>query len=771
MKNKIKKKLDEQKTKKENNKNTSIIKEIDNNNKDKEIKDYKKVFEMFDKFPNENLFKSIQYSLNERLEFQNKEDKFRFLSLIINISYYNFLFLLFFLYFRFFLSNLHNYYMGKTFYAKTLITHLISFFISYIILKKKKRAEKSIYRYIVKIIFDINHLVFIYFNYNSQNDFSKMYEFIYNGISYIILIIKLKYIIYSIINITIILFISSEKKIIILNFCKIIYGIAFSIINVYSIKKFIKYLWILYDSFKRSFLIFNNLLENNFCPIFIVSKNMDILYCNKEGKKFINNIIGEKIDSRKEFKIEINFKKIIPEILNDLFFELLENSLNSNKEVSNFYFPFIFHNEKLTNLEYKKHSNYFLFSGELNKLNWYNIICEKCIWKVYHCYYLNLIPCDDYLFINNIFNEQIKILLDKYELFIDNTNKICEIILKCEKISKVPNSTKRTSKKFIFSLDKNFMNDNSIDKDMNNVFPKMDFSILFFFKNQSEVLFDLLLTQNIYFCFLNKRKEIEKICEKEEINLYYFTKYFSLYFDYLLTSKNFSLEFKIKENCRKIIIHEKLLRITMFNILLFILSNSKSNTNKKIIVCSIRLSKEKNYHSKSLNNFSLTNFLGKKRSLKSEKKIKELKTNQIFSLEFDISISGDSLLDYNKINKILKTQKIKDSFLKTEIVKSNLNIGILTVYNIITQFYKKEFTMNSNEKGNIVSFKLTCEKEVKINYNDEENQSCHENFYFYDQYFHDKIMNKIYENKEKYNIFNSIKINNDSGNEKDFIQF
>ena len=111
MKNKIKKKLDEQKTKKENNKNSPIKKEIDNNNKDKEIKDYKKVFEMFDKFPNENLFKSIQYSLNERLEFQNKEDKFRFLSLIINISYYNFLFLLFFLYFRFFLSNLHNYYM------------------------------------------------------------------------------------------------------------------------------------------------------------------------------------------------------------------------------------------------------------------------------------------------------------------------------------------------------------------------------------------------------------------------------------------------------------------------------------------------------------------------------------------------------------------------------------------------------------------------------------------------------------------------------------
>ena len=48
--------------------------------------------------------------------------------------------------------------------------------------------------------------------------------------------------------------------------------------------------------------------------------------------------------------------------------------------------------------------------------------------------------------------------------------------------------------------------------------------------------------------------------------------------------------------------------------------------------------------------------------MKEKEKIKELKTNQIFSLEFDISISGDSLLDYNKINKILKTQKIKDSY-------------------------------------------------------------------------------------------------------------
>ena len=40
----------------------------------------------------------------------------------------------------------------------------------------------------------------------------------------------------------------------------------------------------------------------------------------------------------------------------------------------------------------------------------------------------------------------------------------------------------------------------------------------------------------------------------------------------------------MKENCKFIIIQENLLRITVFNVLLFILSNTKGNNdNKKIL--------------------------------------------------------------------------------------------------------------------------------------------------------------------------------------------
>ena len=39
----------------------------------------------------------------------------------------------------------------------------------------------------------------------------------------------------------------------------------------------------------------------------------------------------------------------------------------------------------------------------------------------------------------------------------------------------------------------------SFVNDIGIVFPNMDYSILFFFKNQSEILLDLFMTQIIYF--------------------------------------------------------------------------------------------------------------------------------------------------------------------------------------------------------------------------------------------------------------------------------
>ena len=772
MKNKIKKKLEDEKQQ------NQLIKEKENKikNQERETEDYNKNFDFFDKFPNENLFKNAQYGLNEILQFEKEEDKNRYISLLLKISYSNKMTLLFFQYSRFIFISINSFYLNrKKICSMSLYIHIISILISFIILRRNNGGYPI---WIVKFIFDINQSVFIYnaslFNFS----ISPMSELIYNAFSSFILNIQMKDIIYSagIISIT---FLYNYKSLI-SNIIEIIFGNLSSIIFIYLIKRASKYLWILYDSFKKSFRVVNNLLEYNFYPIFIISKNMDILYCNDAAKNFCYFIIKDKnYDSHRKMnlKMETNFQKLIIPSLYNLFNELLEDSLNSEKKEGKFYFPFTTLNENLNNLEYKKYTNLFLISEEYVKLNWYSVICQSCIWKVHKSIFINLIPSDEFIY-NNIFNNQNKFLLGKFEEYIDNSNKMCEIILRCERNSIIPySSSGKNYKRLGIYIKKEEKVESVLSaiNDNNFVFPNMDFTILFFFKNESAILFDLLLTQNIYLSLLNPRTDFE-CYSKKEVNLEFFTNYFSFYFDSLLTSKNYSLEFKIKENCKYIIIQDILLRITIFNILLFILSNSCYNDKKNGIVISIRLSREKNYQNKSFNleHYVVTDFLKKR---KNSVKDRKLTKKGIFSLEFDISITGDNLLDYNKINKILKS-KNDNSFLRLEVEKQNLNIGILTVYYIITKYYKKEFTMNSNEKGNIILFKLTCEKimnSINGEDNNEESYSLfQEKLYFYKMYYHEKLIKNIYNfdinnNNLKLNIIIEKHLNSNSlGKSSDF---
>ncbi len=772
MKNKIKKKLEDEKQQ------NKLIKEKENTikNQERETEDYNKNFDFFDKFPNENLFKNAQYGLNEILQFEKEEDKNRYISLLLKISFSNKVTLFFFQYSRFIVISINSFYFNRNkICSMSLYIHIISILISFIILR---RNNEGYLIWIVKFIFDVNQSVFIYnaslFNFS----ISPMSELIYNAFSSFILNIQMKDIMYSagIISIT---FLYNYKSLI-STFIEIIFGNLSSIIFIYLIKRASKYLWILYDSFKKSFRVVNNLLEYNFYPIFIISKNMDILYCNDAAKNFCYFIIKDKnYDSHRKMnlKMEINFQKLIIPSLYNLFNELLEDSLNSEKKEGKFYFPFTTLNENLNNLEYKKYTNLFLISEEYVKLNWYSVICQSCIWKVHKSIFINLIPSDEFIY-NNILNNQNKFLLGKFEEYIDNSNKMCEIILRCERNSIIPySSSGKNYKRLGIYIKKEEKVESVLStiNDNNFVFPNMDFSILFFFKNQSEILFDLLLTQNIYLSLLNPRTNFE-CYSKKEVNLEFFTNYFSFYFDSLLTSKNYSLEFKIKENCKYIIIQDILLRITIFNILLFILSNSCYNDKKNGIVISIRLSREKNFQNKSFNleHYVVSDFIKKRKNSVKERKLSK---KGIFSLEFDISITGENLLDYNKINKILKS-KNDNSFLRLEVEKQNLNIGILTVYYIITKYYKKEFTMNSNEKGNIILFKLTCEKIMNSINGEDNNEDSYslfqEKLYFYNMYYHEKLIKNIYnfglnDNNLKLNIIIEKHMNSNSlGKSSDF---
>ena len=739
MKNKIKDKI---KQKSNNGPNTDVEKK----KKEREIEDYMKTSQFLDKVPNTNLFKNDgKYSINYLLEFKYEDEDNAMKDLIVAIFYQNQIACIFILYFRFFILNISKLFNGNNFFENNIYIHLFSLLFSYLISKKNKYKEQNT-RILIKIILDINHSIYIIYS-NNKNEVSLFEELLYNSIADIMLNLPLIIIAISFLHISITFFL------VITNFSYfiiIIYAIlqsSGSFFFVYLTKRGIRYLWFLFDSFKRSFTLFYSLMENEPSPVYILSQNMDILYSNNAAKKFEEYIYKSSLNSEIKKKISIkmitNFQNMIIPILYPIFNKLLDETIKN--KIRDFYFPFGSINE---NLNYKNSNNFFLISTEFPKLLWYKVISFKCIWKLSNCIYIKLIPCYAYIR-NEMFLKQIKFFLNKFEDYIENSNKMCEIILRCERNSLLSPSVSNKSFRKLGIYMKNtkakresvlsFVNDIGI------VFPNMDYSILFFFKNQSEILLDLFMTQIIYFSMFAKRVNID-LTNKKTVNLEIFTNYFIFYFDALLTSKYYTIDFKMKENCKFIIIQENLLRITVFNVLLFILSNTKENNdNKKNIVCSLRLSKEKNIQNNSIENTSSIDLLKKKKlNIKNDNRTKIL-----YTLYFDISITGDSNIDYNKINTLLHFDNIANNdFIKLEITKQNyLNIGIITAYYIVTKIFQKEFIMNSNEKGSTILFGLKCEKDLKFSDEDYElNDSfCFykENFYFYNIYYHEKLIKNI----------------------------
>ena len=738
MKNKIKDKIKQKSINIPN-------KDVEKQKKEVEKEDYMKTSQFLDKVPNNNLFKNDgKYSINYLLEFKYEEEDNSMKDLIVATFFQNQIACIFILYSRFFLLNISNLFNGYSFFENNIYIHLFSLVISYLISKKNKYKDQHI-RIFIKLLLDINHSVYIIYS-KYKNEISLYEELSYNSIADIMLNLPLKIIALSFLHISITFFLVMKNYSYFILIIYIIFQSIGSFIFVYLTKRTIRYLWFLFDSFKRSFTLFYSLMENEPSPVYIISQNMDILYSNNAAKKFDEyihkSILNSGLKKKISYKMETNFQKLIIPIIYPVFSKLLDETIKN--KIKAFYFPFGSINETLN---YKNCNNFFLISTEFPKLIWYKVISSKCIWKLSNCIYIKLIPCYAYIR-NEMFLKQIKFILNKLEDYIENSNKMCEIILRCERNSLLSPSVSNKSLRRLGIYMKNtkarresvlsFVNDVGI------VFPNMDYSILFFFKNQSEILLDLFMTQIIYFSIFAKRANID-LTNKKIVNLEIFTNYFIFYFDVLLTSKYYTLDFKMKDNCKFIMIQENLLRITVFNVLLFILSNTKTNNdNKKNIVCSIRLSKEKNIQNNIIENKTVNLLKRKKLSIKNDNR-----TKNFYTIYFDISITGDSNIDYNKINTLLHFDNIANNdFIKIEITKqSYLNIGIITAYYIVTKIFQKEFIMNSNEKGSTILFGLRCEKDLKYSdeYYETNDSFCFykENFYFYNIYYHEKLVRNI----------------------------
>ena len=755
----------------ENNRKIALEREKNENIYEPNIK----VCQIMDNLPNKNLINiEEKYNKNNFLEFLNENNEKEYNIILTCIFKHNNLIIFIILYLRLFWYDFYTITKLIDVFCIKFYFRLISLIISYICLKINKiRIDNLLLRKIVKIIYDINHAISIYYFYSvPETSYFKIIinEFLFNGL--IIFLLDLPFF-YTLISYTILLIPISlcHPK----NFYWFIfnsfYGIFFSLNIVYTLSKGTRNYWILFDSFKQSYIYCQQIMENNQNPIFILSKNFDILYSNKAAKH-LDIYIQKNNDecspcsptSRRRkigFKLEMQFQNIIIPSLWNLFMKLLKD-VTESQTINQFYFPFASTDTDLGNLSFKEYANCFLVDGDFIKLHWYNVICNKCIWKYYECFYVNLIPYNSFLK-NEIFNKNIENIAFKFENFIDNCNKMCEIVLRCERnIIYASSHRSKGMRKLGIYMKNNGKNKDSIlsnNNDINFLFPNMDFSILFFLKNQSEILNDILITQSIYFSFLfhNQNHGIHI----NKVNLIDITNYWCYYFDSLLTAKNCTLNFLIRESCNILIIEEEYLRICLFNILLFIISNLVDNGNQKSIICSISLEKEVNLHHHiiSFNNSSSDNFLEKKSLSETQRSI-ELKNSNSkdinFFLQFDFSLTGEVSYNYNHINHILQCENLDCECLKTDIYKQKfLDIGILTVYNIITKYYETKFNMCSSDEGHTIFFNMKCSHQYKIKKNTSLEISSNHNdinlydysndfFYYYNIDYHEILMKNIY---------------------------
>ena len=189
-------------------------------------------------------------------------------------------------------------------------------------------------------------------------------------------------------------------------------------------------------------------------------------------------------------------------------------------------------------------------------LIWFRFLVYKTEWKGKDSFYICCLPCD-HVMLNEIIYKYTKRLTEKMEKVINNSDIICDAFINKgkkeesinesgsssinsdnknfdfdeeeereeEEIEFVDKRVKYQSRKTIHDL----LRDNSENKELNN-------TILFFFKNQVELLYDYSLTCDLYFNMLLRQRNFKNYAEiiktnvKKRIKLKELKAYYSEYF-------------------------------------------------------------------------------------------------------------------------------------------------------------------------------------------------------------------------------------------------
>ena len=766
-------------------------------------------FPTIDKVPNDNLYKNDNlYSINRNFEFPPNEEKsfrlfFHYHYQIMGIKKILILF-----YLRLCFAKINTFYdifsFFKLFNLKNIF-HIISFIISYI-LSNNVYLKQRIHNVFIYYLFLFNQSMHIYNIYYKIDPKYEHYlaitsELLYNFCFFFFINIRSKHIFIHPI-ILMLAFFNSVKMFPGLNLIIILLiGPFFTILIYLLLEKSIREVWALFDSFKRSYYNINQgILESDPNPIFIISKDKNILYRNSVASKLIENILEtpqnttpRKVHRAKDDRFNnINFLDIVHPNLKELFKKLINDVMEDDK-VSSFNFPLCkVNNQQKLNLDI--YNAYDIFD-EQNYLYfvWFRIVLCKTEWKSKTAYYMCFFPCEDVL-LNEIFYQYTKRFSEKVEKVISNSNIITTALInkKEKKEENSPSSSidsdndedsnddeseiknkKVLTKKNIYQL----LRDNADNVELNN-------TILFFFKNQVELLYDYSLTIELYFnmlykqrnfkyCIENSKPNLRKRIKLKELKLYY-----SEYFYDFIKEHKYKLEFKgdDEKNIFDIFIEENYLRIIMFNVIVFMVCYLDDKTeptleNRKEIVVKIipELKEETSITPESMQGMQEKDEPYDKTPKGFSDSDKSVKKGDLSFIFESFSAKGD----LNKIQELINQRNKCGCHIKSEIIKLNyLDVGILAVNYLLENYYKTKLEMSNKEGEQLIQFKLPCELDVLTGsnnsrmYNQDNNNNNitpetnsfftsplmapkkninkPKNFYNYNQNYNKKVLNIFY---------------------------
>jgi hypothetical protein len=309
------------------------------------------------------------------------------------------------------------------------IFHLISLSVSFFIIKKKIKINNVIIYYLF-LVNQCIHINNIYDKLDSRYDyyFGFTPEILFNFFFLHLVTTKIKHIFIPNFIILLIYFISTKQ----IKFYIIHYGLlgsVFSFLLYFLAKKSIREIWALFDSFKRSYYNLNQgLLESDPNPIFIISRDKNVLYRNNSALKLIDNILENNSKTQKKSKTpaddrysNMNFLDIIHPNLKEIFKKLLNDMMEDDK-ATGFNFPLCKISNQKANIDV---SNAFDIFNEKNYLYffWFRTIICKTEWKGKTAFYIYFFPCEDIL-LNEIFYQYTKRFSEKIEKVISNSDII-----------------------------------------------------------------------------------------------------------------------------------------------------------------------------------------------------------------------------------------------------------------------------------------------------------------------------------------------------------